>query len=256
MSNSRSSSRVRIMFVWIICGLIVGLLIQTFQLITAPQQFSTQAKIAVTGRYPYGWNDREAPDRDMPDSLVATIIEILTSPEMHQRAAERTHALFPEMKACKVTIRAQQQKDSGLVQVQALGTDEIYLRRFLDSLLDEVIAFRVQVRGPHQRRFFEQLFAAFEKQRAAAVASAPGQKEKDIEKAYAELYSQLGWYQTNVEDKGDTVAIFERAGPTEKYSAEWQQPLLTGAGWGALGGFALFYLVSMLQAFRRLASET
>lgn len=75
-----------------------------------------------------------------------TIIETIESAEMKRRAMERVRALNPNLKDEEVEISVSQVPKSAIFVVEARGGSKRYPKVFLDSLLDEFIAFRQAVR--------------------------------------------------------------------------------------------------------------
>ncbi len=246
------------MGLWILCGALGGMLIQSLRFALAKQQYQSQATLMVTG------TEKGSPGKDRcfetapgeAISLAATIIETLASPEMRRRALERMRALNPELKECEVTVRCSQLSDSGLFQVSAIGEDKVYIRYFLNAELDEFLAFRQSFRSQAQAKFFSGLFEEFAKKQKAVIHNATTSNSgRATDEAYMELLAMLGGFQTASEDAG-YEAIFERAKPASEAVREWAEPLLVGSGLGLVGGFILFYLVSSFQALRQIVSET
>lgn len=84
--------------------------------------------------------------REQAQDFYGTIIETLESSEMKRRALNRVQALQPNLKKSEVDIRVVQAKGSAIFNVLATGEDPKFTRTFLDSLLDEFIAFRQSIR--------------------------------------------------------------------------------------------------------------
>jgi capsular polysaccharide biosynthesis protein len=79
-----------------------------------------------------------------------TIIETIESAEMIRKARERVHALHPDLKDSDVEIRVAQTKGSAIFNILATGSEPKYTQIFLNSLLDEFIAFRQSIREQAQ----------------------------------------------------------------------------------------------------------
>lgn len=201
MRTFPSRNRIHVMLVWIVAGMLLGILFQTLRVALAPQLFTSTAKLTVINQ----------PPRDSFADLVA---ETLQSPVLDRRSRERMNALLPELKACEIQVRAAYLGSGDLFQVTTAGTDPTYTRLRLDALLDEFLAFRQEMRGREE----------------VGNRKPPPRDEVD--------------------------AIQERATPAVMKSRDWLKPLLIGAGAGMLGGFALFYLISMGLALRVLLAPS
>ena len=256
MSSSHVSSCVRIMGIWILCGVAGGMLIQLLRLGLAKQQYQSQATFLVTGTGSPGKDRCFDTTPGEAFSSAATIIESLASSEIRRRALERLRVLNPELKECEVTVRCSQLSDSGLFQVSAIGEDKVYIRHFLNAELDEYLAFRQSIRSQTQAKFFSDLFEEFEKKRTAVIHDATTPNSgPTADKAYTELLDRLGQFRTISEDAGQE-AVFERAKQAAEAVREWAGPLLMGSGLGFVGGFILFYLFSSFLAVREIMKET
>ncbi|MBK8038017.1 MAG: polysaccharide biosynthesis tyrosine autokinase [Verrucomicrobiaceae bacterium] len=69
---------------------------------------------------------------------------------MIRKARERVHALHPDLKDSDVEIRVAQTKGSAIFNILATGSEPKYTQIFLNSLLDEFIAFRQSIREQAQ----------------------------------------------------------------------------------------------------------
>lgn len=105
-----------------------------------PQVFRSLAKVVVASRMnvPTGEPDQKFDFYD-------TIIETLESTELNREAAERVHALHPELKVSGVEIRVVQTKGSAIFNVLATGSEPRYTQIFLNALLDEFMTIRQQI---------------------------------------------------------------------------------------------------------------
>ncbi|MCE2839542.1 MAG: polysaccharide biosynthesis tyrosine autokinase [Cyanobium sp. 49614_E6] len=77
-------------------------------------------------------------------------METIESAEMIRKARERVHALHPDLKDSDVDIRVAQTKGSAIFNILATGSEPKYTQIFLNSLLDEFIAFRQSIREQAQ----------------------------------------------------------------------------------------------------------
>jgi hypothetical protein len=105
-----------------------------------PQVFRSLAKVVVASRA-----DAPTGEPDQKFDFYGTIIETLESAELNREAAERVHALHPELKASGVEIRVVQTKGAAIFNVLATGSEPRYTQIFLNALLDEFMAFRQQL---------------------------------------------------------------------------------------------------------------
>jgi hypothetical protein len=74
-----------------------------------------------------------------------TIIESLESAELNRKAAERVHAIHPDLKDSGVEIRVVQTKGSAIFNILATGSEPKFTQIFLNALLDEFMNFRRQI---------------------------------------------------------------------------------------------------------------
>jgi tetratricopeptide (TPR) repeat protein len=103
-------------------------------------------------------------------------IETLQRPILRKRAEERTRALHPEITPVPVTLTASRVPKTAQIDIVATGASALYVQSLLDSLLDEM--------GAYRRQEFENSFAGtMEKVDREVLA-----KEKRI-KDLAEKYS-------------------------------------------------------------------
>ena len=139
MSSGRTFARIGIIVFFAILGASAGVAIQALRITGRPSEFRSLAKLVAgfgPGGTDIGW--RESPRED----LYGTIIETIESAEMTRRALERVRALHPELRDGDVDIRVAQTKGSAILYILATGNEPKYTRIFLDSLLDEFMAFR------------------------------------------------------------------------------------------------------------------
>lgn len=103
--------------------------------------YQSEARLVAGGR-----DDKTENLQAWRADFYGTITETLESGAMKRHALERIRALHPDLKDKEVEIHAVKIKDSTMFRVQALSEDRKYAQIFLDSLLDEFIAFRQSVR--------------------------------------------------------------------------------------------------------------
>ncbi len=109
-----------------------------------PPTFTSQAKLVAGGRVIA--NASNVSWHEQLDDFYGTIIETIESAEMKKRALARVSALHPDLKDTHVDIRIAQTKGSAIFNVFAVGSDPKFTKILLDSLLDEFVAFRQQIR--------------------------------------------------------------------------------------------------------------
>lgn len=238
-------------------GAALGILYQVFQLLTIPQ-FHCAAKLVASPAFTTfkseddGFKDY---DPETTRSFAATLVETIESPELRRRARERVRALNPQLTECDVKIQAGQSKGSAIFNVVASGIDAVYVRTYLNALLDEFMAFRQALRSQSQSKFFKRLFDEFEERRAASSQSVDPVERDRLEAVYKTLFDRLAEYQTRIEDSSD-VAIYERASITFSEIRDWGSSLGFGVGLGMILGAVIWHLVAIATSFRSLVAET
>lgn len=134
-------------------------------LLTRPQLFETRAKLVVGSRFG-GPLVRHPGFHDMVSDFFGTLTVTLESPEIHQKAVDRVKALHPDLAACYVTLEVARVKNSGILNLIVIGSDQTYSRRYLDAVLDEIIAYRHRLREESAKKVFQPfLQAVVERQR-------------------------------------------------------------------------------------------
>ena len=137
----------------------------------------------------------------------------------------------------------------------ASGSDGVYVRTYLNALLDEFIAFGQAIRSQNQSKFFKRLFDEFEEKRAASSKAAEPEEQDRLEAAYKTLFERLAEYKTRIEDSSD-VTVYERAGATFSEVRDWISSVGFGAGLGVILGAAFWHVVAIATSLRSLLSET
>lgn len=131
----------------------IGVCVQALRITGRPQEFRSLAKLVAGGQMVF--ND-SVTWREQQQDFYGTIIETVESAEMKRRALERVRALNPDVKDSDVEIRVAQTKGSAIFNILATGSEPKYTRIFLDSLLDEFIAFRQSIREQAQGKVLQQ----------------------------------------------------------------------------------------------------
>ena len=76
------------------------------------------------------------------EAFIGAQIEILKSDVLRKRAEERMKTYHPDLSPGAATLTATRLSAPGQVKVEAAGGSELYVRHFLNCLLDEMIALR------------------------------------------------------------------------------------------------------------------
>jgi len=131
----------------------IGVCVQALRITGRPQEFRSLAKLVAGGQMVMSdsvrWHEQQA-------DFYGTIIETVESAEMKRRALERVRALNPDLKDSDVEIRVAQTKGSAIFNILATGSEPKYTKIFLDALLDEFIAFRLNIREEAQGKVLQQ----------------------------------------------------------------------------------------------------
>lgn len=125
----------------------IGVCVQALTITGKPQIFRSLAKLVAGGRMVA---NGDLQWQEQLQDFYGTIIETIESAEMVRKARERVHALHPDLKDSDVEIRVAQTKGSAIFNILATGSEPKYTQIFLNSLLDEFIAFRQSIREQAQ----------------------------------------------------------------------------------------------------------
>ncbi|MFN7561424.1 MAG: polysaccharide biosynthesis tyrosine autokinase [Prosthecobacter sp.] len=125
----------------------IGVCVQALTITGKPQIFRSLAKLVAGGRMVA---NGDLQWQEQLQDFYGTIIETIESAEMIRKARERVHALHPDLKDSDVDIRVAQTKGSAIFNILATGSEPKYTQIFLNSLLDEFIAFRQSIREQAQ----------------------------------------------------------------------------------------------------------
>jgi len=125
----------------------IGVCVQALTITGKPQIFRSLAKLVAGGRMVA---NGDLQWQEQLSDFYGTIIETIESAEMIRKARERVHALHPDLKDSDVEIRVAQTKGSAIFNILATGSEPKYTQIFLNSLLDEFIAFRQSIREQAQ----------------------------------------------------------------------------------------------------------
>ena len=109
--------------------------------------YRSEAKLVAGGRMTANTDFRW---EEMQQDFYGTIIETLESTEMRKRAMERVKTLHPGLKTEEATVQVVQTKGSAIFKVQCTSGEPKFAQIFLNSMLDEFIAFRMVIREQAQ----------------------------------------------------------------------------------------------------------
>lgn len=131
----------------------IGVCVQALRITGKPQSYISLAKLVAGGRMTgSGTGTGVVQYQEYLTDFYGTIIETIESSEMRRRALDRVRALHPDMKESEVEIQVSQNRGSAIFNVRAFGTEPKYTKIFLDSLLDEFINFRNQIREQQRNK--------------------------------------------------------------------------------------------------------
>ncbi|MFM2168739.1 MAG: hypothetical protein RIS79_3110 [Verrucomicrobiota bacterium] len=125
----------------------IGVCMQALTITGKPQIFRSLAKLVAGGRM---IANGDMQWQEQLQDFYGTIIETIESAEMIRKARERVHALHPDLKDSDVDIRVAQTKGSAIFNILATGSEPKHTQIFLNSLLDEFVAFRHSIREQAQ----------------------------------------------------------------------------------------------------------
>jgi succinoglycan biosynthesis transport protein ExoP len=130
----------------------IGVCVQALRITGRPQEFRSLAKLVAGGSL---MSNNEFSWKESQQDFYGTIIETVESADMKRRALERVRALHPDLKDSDVEVRVAQTKGSAIFNILATGSEPRYTKIFLDSLLDEFIAFRQSIREQAQGKVIQ-----------------------------------------------------------------------------------------------------
>jgi polysaccharide biosynthesis transport protein len=122
----------------------IGVCFQALRITGKPIEYKSVAKLVAGGRIvdpssPVMWQEQL-------QDFYGTIIETIEDGSLRNRALGRMRTLYPDMKESEVEIQVVQNKGSAIFNVLATGRESEYTQKFLNSLIDEFIGQRAQVR--------------------------------------------------------------------------------------------------------------
>ena len=130
------------MFSCILVSVSLGVYLQASKSLDEPMKFCTNAKLVTAHGF--------APEKRsqiLDDPLFFnTVISIIESEELRRRALDRVRALHPDLKEVVVQIEVIQPRDTAFLNLTATGPEPKYTKIFLNSLIDEFITVRQEMR--------------------------------------------------------------------------------------------------------------
>lgn len=136
---------------WMVMGCVgIAAALAAAYIIWWPVSYSSKAHLLVTGKIRLAegslYNEQE-------QNFEGTQIELFLSDMIQRRALARVrdvlHVPLPlesDGKVAPVSLRATQVSKSGLLELKASGRTEQYVRAFLDSMMEEFLAYKREVR--------------------------------------------------------------------------------------------------------------
>jgi capsular exopolysaccharide synthesis family protein len=122
----------------------LGLCFQALRITGKPIEYKSVAKLVAGGRVVD--QSAQAVWQEQLQDFYGTIIETLEGGSLKNKALTRMRTVYPDMKESEVEIRVLQNKGSAIFNVMATGREGDYTQKFLNSLIDEFISQRAQVR--------------------------------------------------------------------------------------------------------------
>lgn len=141
MKTNMSASRLRIILVCTLIGAFAGTAVQSLRLTGKPMEFRSMAKLVrgttiYTGAYEW---------LDLPAEFYTNMVESLESEELKRRAWERLSVSKSELTKTQCKIQVTRTRGSAIFNILATGSEPRGTRIFLDTLMDEFIAWRMSV---------------------------------------------------------------------------------------------------------------
>jgi len=122
----------------------IGVCFQALRITGKPVEYKSVATLVAGGRVVD--QSAQAVWQEQLQDFYGTIIETLQGGSLKNKALTRMRTVYPDMKESEVEIRVLQNKGSAIFNVMATGREDDYTQKFLNSLIDEFISQRAQVR--------------------------------------------------------------------------------------------------------------
>ena len=140
MTDPKSLQRLVIVLVSIFLGAGTSILLQVFVLQEEAIVYGSVACFTV--KSPISQNESDTSRENQLADFAGIVIETLESKEMHRRALDRMRIANPKLPSCEVRTRVSSFKNIDFFEVSTTGKEPEFTRIFLDTLIDEFIAFR------------------------------------------------------------------------------------------------------------------
>lgn len=141
MTEAKKLHRLVIVLASFFLGAGASMLLQVF-LLQEEEAIVYGSVSRFTVKSPLPQNEHNQFHEDRLADFHGIVIETLESAQMHRRALEKIRLTHPDLASCEVHTEVSSFKNSGLFSVSATGQEPKFTRVFLDTLLDEFIAFR------------------------------------------------------------------------------------------------------------------
>jgi polysaccharide biosynthesis transport protein len=130
---------------WWILAVCVGLGIcyQSVRILRSPPQYVSTARMMVAPRIT---TQEKTSYSEEVANFFGTQIELMQSPEVNRRAAERVKASKPELTQTGASIKAFQSLKTSIFNLQATGNEPVYTQAFLNAAMEEFTRFKDRMR--------------------------------------------------------------------------------------------------------------
>ncbi|WP_309398698.1 polysaccharide biosynthesis tyrosine autokinase [Cerasicoccus maritimus] len=87
-------------------------------------------------------------------NFFGTQIKLMNSQQVRERAEQRVAALYPELKKIPVYVAINQAENASAFDLTAVGSEPEYVRRYLDALMYEFLAYKEERRNQTTEKVF------------------------------------------------------------------------------------------------------
>lgn len=122
----------------------IAVCFQAWVISNKPVSYVSFARIVSSGTVTV--NNRTAGYMENRRDFFGTQMELMQSGEVRRRALERLEATHPDVEPVPVDLEVTQTRDSTVINLQAVGSEPEYTQIYLDSLLDEFLHFRREMK--------------------------------------------------------------------------------------------------------------
>ena len=173
-------------------------------------------------------NPKMANGEPIPDTFIATNVELIQSSSVLRGAEMRVHELHPDLKRQPCRLTAGRVPGASIIVLQARGSEPAYVQAFLDAVMDEFIAKRKEMRmgsGEGAMIAIQDELVRLEKEMPHAeqrvkAAEQSGASPETLIESKARLHNMKMHYERLIDtlrkldvrhSDGDSFAIIERA---------------------------------------------